>query len=665
MDAAHLPKQPLTDRSLGIVVQRRDAPLRAGAFPGLPDRVGSRLRHIEPSGHLLIFQQTVSRLYIDLLQHIQNQRRGQKSRSQPPAVMIQRLQQALLRVLLLLLVQKPEVQRAHQGCLPVRIQSVLRRPHQRLISQAHLLLVEGEDLLVLLLAQLPGDLLHQPHHIHGVGGGHFRMGRDHIGPLVRMHVRRLRPLPVGLPGVDRVFFRLAGKMQTLREESPLSAPPDHEAGVLFHGGIVIGEYLPISVNFPEPIGDHDARVRPAHGTVHGLHVGIHAARRSDLGESSLLVFRLPVAEILFKFSGKGRVIQKVGCRVKENLGISGPAVALSRGTVRGDIRRIVPGGPQGTLHQAVEELVGTVKERPLLHVRVDRDSREILRLPVHIRLNLYKLKAEDRKAGLVVILPLFAGIAHLLQRRCLFLVGTLNIFLGKLPVLIQHLPKAQEHLLPFLRRDGKRDVSGDILTEIQHGFAPGRNNDLGRKVLLLPDPHIVGCRGNHVAGGYPDAAPGSVGLPPGVHNLPVLVIGKADRPLIAPEKRAVGSDHLNGSVLQCNLQLCQKLRLHAVLAGQSPGAHTAPIPAVSQGEEQFILAGPQRLRHIIGLVLQTHSIVGNTGRQHKIAGTLPVDPGLVVSTGGHIQPGLPHLGGSVQRTDPPGTVSSYPAHNPR
>ena len=161
-------------------------------------------------------------------------------------------------------------------------------------------------------------------------------------------------------------------------------------------------------------------------------------------------------------------------------------------------------------------------------------------------------------------------------------------------------------------------------------------------MLLLPDPHIVGCRGNHVAGGYPDAAPGSVGLPPGVHNLPVLVIGKADRPLIAPEKRAVGSDHLNGSVLQCNLQLCQKLRLHAVLAGQSPGAHTAPIPAVSQGEEQFILAGPQQLRHIIGLVLQTHSIVGNTGRQHKIAGTLPVDPGLVVPAGGH-------PGGSIQR----------------
>ena len=125
-DAAHGLEQPLADRALGVVVERADTALGGvGALPGLPDGGRAGLRHGEPAGDLLVLQQPVGRLRIDLLQHAQDQRRGEKARAQPPAVVLQRFQQALFGVCRLFLVQQSEGQRPDQLGLPVGIQIVL------------------------------------------------------------------------------------------------------------------------------------------------------------------------------------------------------------------------------------------------------------------------------------------------------------------------------------------------------------------------------------------------------------------------------------------------------------------------------------------------------------------------------------------------------------
>jgi len=101
MDAAHGVKDPAAHRTLGVVVQGRRL-VGVGAFPVFPDGGGALLWHTQPAGQLLIFQQTVGILDIHFRQHIQNKGCGQEACAQPPTVIVQCLQQPLLRIFCLL-----------------------------------------------------------------------------------------------------------------------------------------------------------------------------------------------------------------------------------------------------------------------------------------------------------------------------------------------------------------------------------------------------------------------------------------------------------------------------------------------------------------------------------------------------------------------------------
>ena len=65
--------------AFGIVIEGSDAALSLGAFPALPYGGSAGFGHEQPAGHLLVFQHPVGRVQIDLRQHVQDQRRGQKA----------------------------------------------------------------------------------------------------------------------------------------------------------------------------------------------------------------------------------------------------------------------------------------------------------------------------------------------------------------------------------------------------------------------------------------------------------------------------------------------------------------------------------------------------------------------------------------------------------
>ena len=74
LDAAHDAEQPVADRTLGVVIQRRRGG-GVGAFPVFPNRRSALLGHTQPAGQFLVFQQAVSILQVNIRQYIQNERR--------------------------------------------------------------------------------------------------------------------------------------------------------------------------------------------------------------------------------------------------------------------------------------------------------------------------------------------------------------------------------------------------------------------------------------------------------------------------------------------------------------------------------------------------------------------------------------------------------------
>ena len=105
-DATHGLEQPFADSTLGIVIEGCNTTLSLRTLPRFPDGGGTIPRHKQPAGHFFILQQAICRFHIDVSQHIQDQWRGQEARAQPPTVVLQCLNQTLLRILRLFLIQQ-------------------------------------------------------------------------------------------------------------------------------------------------------------------------------------------------------------------------------------------------------------------------------------------------------------------------------------------------------------------------------------------------------------------------------------------------------------------------------------------------------------------------------------------------------------------------------
>ena len=216
---------------------------------------------------------------------------------------------------------------------------------------------------------------------------------------------------------------------------------DLEVGIPFHRLVVPLQNARIAVHLVEHIRDEHARIRPACGAVHCVHVGIDAARRRDLTEAA--VFPLSVAHIGNILARHCVVIEEIARRLNEDLRIARPAVPLTRRTVGGNVGMVVLSRPARVLDKLVEERIGAIKGDRALHIRIDGDGGEAVLSPRGIPLDEDVLEAEDGKFRLVVVDALPTGVLDLLQRGLALLLDALEILLRKFAVLIEHLAEAQ------------------------------------------------------------------------------------------------------------------------------------------------------------------------------------------------------------------------------
>ena len=185
-------------------------------------------------------------------------------------------------------------------------------------------------------------------------------------------------------------------------------------------------------------------------------------------------------------------------------------------------------------------------------------------------------------------------------------------------------------------------MAGNVLTEIQHRFPGGRNDLSGREILMLHYRNIIGCAGNHVM--LRDLRFSSVRRKrTAVHDLAVLVVGKADRAVIAPLPCAICHYGLPASVCMGNFQLSQQLRLPAVLIFQPPCTAGTAVPSVRQLHGQLIFARNQQISHVDGLILDSLAVVCQTGSHDEGTGFPSVDFRLVNTAGSDIESGFLHI----------------------
>ena len=216
---------------------------------------------------------------------------------------------------------------------------------------------------------------------------------------------------------------------------------DLVVGIPFHRLVVPLQNARIAVHLVEHIRDEHARIRPARGAVHCVHIGIDAARRRDLTEAAVLA--LPVAHIGNILARHCVVIEEIARRLNEDLRIARPAVPLARRAVGGNVGVVVLGRPARVLDKLVEERMGAIKGDRALHIRIDSDGGEVVLSPRNIPLDEHILETEDGKFRLVIVDALPAGVLDLLQRGLALLLDALEILLRKFAVLIEHLAEAQ------------------------------------------------------------------------------------------------------------------------------------------------------------------------------------------------------------------------------
>ena len=85
-------------------------------------------------------------------------------------------------------------------------------------------------------------------------------------------------------------------------------------------------------------------------------------------------------------------------------------------------------------------------------------------------------------------------------------------------------------------------------------------------------------------------------------------------------------------------QLAQKRQVGAVVVIQSIHTVVAPIPAVTQSNDDLIFAGAEQVGYIICLVLQPQSVVIRAGRQNEIPNTASIQLRFVQAMASDVEP---------------------------
>ena len=197
---------------------------------------------------------------------------------------------------------------------------------------------------------------------------------------------------------------------------------------------------------------------------------------------------------------------------------------------------------------------------------------------------------------------------------------------------------------------GQLHIAGPVLSEIQHGFPVGGGEQPSGKRLLLPDGHCVHADdGQGIVVGSDPVPAGKGAFQPSIIHFTLLQIILADGALLGGLHGIVrNADHL-----AVHLQLEENAQGVTEEVAVTIHAAGAAVPAVAQGQEQFVFSFPEKAGYIIGLGAQV--LVGGetAGSQHHIAHPHTIEPSYIQSFGGDVQPpatgwgseGLSQVGG--------------------
>ena len=263
---------------------------------------------------------------------------------------------------------------------------------------------------------------------------------------------------------------------------------------------------------------------------------------------------------------------------------------------------------------------------------------------VDVRFHLCVPEAHDGKAGLVVVLALFADkFQHLRRAALLVAVPVLKVLLRKVAVLVQCFAAQQPEFLPGVGGQLHLYIACHVLAKVQYGLAVGGAQQPARKGFLLPDGHGVHTGdGQGVRLGLYAMPAGKLPFQPGIVHFALLHIILANR-------AALGGLHVvirNADRLAVHFQLEQDSHFFPEQVTVSIHAGGTAVPAVAQCDEQFIFTVTDKCGHIVGLCPKVLVCGKAAGGKHHVADTLAVQPCRIQPLGGNVQPlALPRRGG--------------------
>ena len=255
---------------------------------------------------------------------------------------------------------------------------------------------------------------------------------------------------------------------------------------------------------------------------------------------------------------------------------------------------------------------------------------------VDVRFHLCVPEAHDGKAGLVVVLALFANEFQQLRRATLLVaVPVLKVLLRKVAVLVQCFAAQQPELLPGMGGQLHLYIACHVLAKVQHGLAVGGAQQPARKGLLLPDGHGVHAGdGQGVRLGLDAMPTGKFPFQPGIVHLALLQIVLADGTLLGGLHTAVR----NTDRLAVHFQLEQDSQFAAEQVTVTIHTGGAAVPAVAQCDKQFIFTVTDKRGHIVGLCPKVLIRSKAAGGKHHVADPLAVQPCRIQPPGSNVQP---------------------------
>ena len=448
----------------------------------------------------------------------------------------------------------------------------------------------------------------------------------------RLHGSNARLTPLAV--VQTVQHRVLGVCPGLLFLGGLLCTAKQECIPLLHHLVVVRKNLAVAGALIKGVGHQNGGIAPARRhTEHGGHVAGAAGGRRNVRHASIRV--LVQAAFCQPFFHHRVAVHQGQAGLDEHPHIASPASALAGGAVGGDIAEVALLAPHTVFHQLIHIGIAARKAAGDRHLRIDGVGSKLCAGQVDVRFHLCVPEAHDGKAGLVVVLALFANEFQQLRRAALLVaVPVLKVLLRKVAVLVQCFAAQQLDFLPGVGGQLHLHIASHVLAKVQHGLAVGGAQQPARKGFLLPDGHGVHTGdGQGVRLGLYAMPAGKLLFQPGIVHFALLQIILANR-------AALGGLHVvirNADRLAVHFQLEQDSQFAAEQVTVTIHAGGAAVPAVAQCNEQLVFPLTDKCCHIVGLCAQMLVCGKAAGGKHHVADPLAVQPCRIQSLSGNVQ----------------------------